>query len=103
LKSGFEQAEQQLESKSHDEHHEPGQGPSQGEDGLLPFFVSEIEAGKFGAEPGVDSIFGQLAEAEKGIARQQDAPEEGQGICENTQGHMLFMEPIHGRMVQEVY
>lgn len=90
-----------MESKSHNEHDEPSQGPSKGEDGLLPFFVGEIEARKFGAEPGIDSIPGQLAEAEKGIARQQDAPEEGEGIRENAQGHMLFVEPIHGGMVQE--
>ncbi len=91
-----------MESESHDEQAEPGERPSEGEDGFLPLFVGEVEAGKFGAEPGVDSIFGQLAEAEESIAREKEASEEGEGVGEDAQGHVMFVEPMHGGIVQEV-
>lgn len=91
-----------MESESHDKESEPGERPSQGEDGLVPFLVGEVEAGKFGAEPGVDSVFGQLAEAEEGIAREKEASEEGEGVGEDAKGHVMIVEPMHGGIVQEV-
>ncbi len=69
----------------------------------MPFFVGEVEAGKFGAEPGVDSIFSQLAEAEEDIAREEEASEEGERVGEDAQGHVMFVVPLHGGIVQEVF
>lgn len=100
--SGFDQAEQQLQSESDDEQGEPRERPLEGEDSLVQLFVGEVEAGKFGAEPGVDSIFSQLAEAEEGIAREKETSEEGEGVGEDAKGHAMIVEPLHGGIVQEV-
>lgn len=72
--SGFDEAEQLLESESDNEEGEAGERTSKRKDGVVPFLVGKVESGKLGAEPGIDSIFGQLAEAEKASRARRKPP-----------------------------
>ncbi len=82
--SWLEEPEEDLAEEAYDDEEEACHCPSHGDDGGVPLVVSEVEARELAAEVRVNSLLFQVFEAAEGIAGEDDASDECDGVSESA-------------------